>query len=147
MALSLEPCATHGQPHTGDKLAWEFRNMIGRQAFHKETKNFQPKHLLGAFIESIYWEHLLSIYWEHLLGIYWEHLLSIYWAFIGSIYWAFIGEHLRRSFVTKFRIHPNAAQEVSLEEFNIRIGSRVSSHEFIYIPVIYFCLNLCEHDV
>ncbi|CAL8112282.1 unnamed protein product [Prunus armeniaca] len=41
----------------------------------------------------------------------------------------------------------DAVAKKFLEKFNIRIGSRVSSHEFIFTHVVYFRFNLCEHDV
>ncbi|CAL8118638.1 unnamed protein product [Prunus armeniaca] len=37
VATSLEPCATHGQPHMGVKSAQELRRMNKSQASHKKN--------------------------------------------------------------------------------------------------------------
>ncbi|BBN67490.1 hypothetical protein Prudu_93S000100 [Prunus dulcis] len=52
VATSLEPCATHGQPHMGVKSAQKLRKMNKSQAFHKETI---PKHVFVSWSSWQVW--------------------------------------------------------------------------------------------
>ena len=63
VATSLEPCATHGQPYMGFKLAQELRKMNKSQAFHKETI---PKHVFVRWSSWQVWAAGAVVMYEQL---------------------------------------------------------------------------------